>query len=462
MSEVGADVSQTRESRTFHLKPRFSLLTLLVLVTTLAVSIGLFVEPWRRARQKKKVAGEVERLGGKVIFAEPPEATGVISGWLHLIFGDEYFADVSRVFCRLRSEDDVELLHAFPEVTHLRLSGPRVTGATLERLAGLSQVSELKLSEAVISPRGLQSLTKLPQLEFLAFSNCTLLDAASQLGALTELPNLQSLTFIDCGLSDDSLKALYGAPSLTILYLHEPGISEEGILAACRSNPALAINFGGQRSKTENYIPSAEELPNVTELTFTGPHTSNKTLVALRGARSLSTLRLDRCRVTDSGLRHLLSLPRLTRLELKGSTVNATRLSELRQRPEFSDLARTDCSVTDLGLEHISDLRALTHLTVVDCQLTDQGLESVGKLMNLTKLALSGDQISDAGVRALRSLQKLNTLYLKSSQMTDDSLVVLKSMTSLRQLTLHGVSISDGGVTELQQALPNCTISLWP
>ena len=111
----------------------------------------------------------------------------------------------------------------------------------LERLASLPQLQELQLDGAVISQRGLKSLT--------------------------ELPNLRALSFQDCSLSDDSLKALYEARLLVGLRVSETDVTEAGILADPDANPALA-SISGQ---ADPQLPSVQQLPQVKELTCQGP-----------------------------------------------------------------------------------------------------------------------------------------------------------------------------------------------
>jgi hypothetical protein len=117
-------MNSTLESRPSRRKPRFSLLTLLVLVTVIGIVLGLFTNEWHGALREKQAAAEVQRLGGRVRLGDAPEANGVISGWLHLFLGDEYFAQVSSVTWRLQSEEDLDLLRAFPKMARLHLTGP--------------------------------------------------------------------------------------------------------------------------------------------------------------------------------------------------------------------------------------------------------------------------------------------------------------------------------------------------
>jgi Leucine-rich repeat (LRR) protein len=373
--------------------PRFRLQTLLVLVTAFCVVLGLIAREWHPAHRQKQAAAEVQRRGGRVRLADPPEATGVISGWLHLVLGDEYFAEVCSVTWSPGSEEDLELLHAFPRLTGLRLAGPAVTDAALRRLKGLAQLNGLTLDGGVLSEHGLESLTELPNLIFLELANCSL--------------------------SDDSLKALYGAPSLVELRLRETNVTEPAILALRAANPALAVSFGSSRSKEdpENHLPSVQQLPDVKKLAFKGPRTSDATLAVLKDARSLTALRLVCCRVTDEGLASLRSLTQLTRLEVGGTNVSDTVMSDLRKQPEFADLARSDCQITDRGLEQISHLSNLTDLAVCHCPITDDGVRQLAAMTSLRHLNVSDTAVSDVGVaelqRALPGCKIINQVQAK-------------------------------------------------
>ncbi len=331
----------------------------------------------------------------------------MISGWLHLVLGDEYFAEAIYVSLTPRSEEDIELLRAFPELPSLRLTGPGVTDSALERLPGLARLSGLQFQSAGRYERGLQSLKELPNLHYLSFENCSLFDGngARTMQWLAELPKLQSLEFETLWPKDDLPEALHGTRSLVDLYLHNVNITEAEILAMRNANPALSIHLGrrtvdiGSKRISANYFPSVQELPRVKELAFRGPRTSDATLAVLKDARCLTSLRLDRCHISDEGLSNLCGLGQLARFELAGTDVTEASLSELRQEAELSDLARSDCQITDRGLEQIGHLNALTDLIVSGCHITDDGMQYLRSLQNLTSLWLSGKDITDKGLR---------------------------------------------------------------
>lgn len=449
---------------------RFTLLTLLVLVTSIAIALGFVTREWRSAHRKRQVAETIQHIGGRVTWGKPPEAKGTIRGWLHFFLGDAYFAEARDVSFRPRSEGDLDLLHTFPGLEWLGLSGQGVTDGAIERLTSHEQLRELQLTNAVIGQPGLNALSRLPSLSYLRFSSCALSDVASERGllALRALPGVTNISFQNCGLTDDSLKALCGLPSLVDLYLNEPKVTEVGILFLRSANPALSINFDVQRSYfgsqlvLENCLPSAAKMPHVKELAFKGPCTSDRILPILKETRSLTSLRLERCRISDDGLEHLGTLMQLTKLELFGTHVSEARLSELRRAPELATLESSDCRITDAGLEHLRNLNAMTELRVVDCQITDDGMKCLQALKSLSSLTISGSGITDEGMKCLQALKSLSSLTIIGSGITDEGLRQLHELPHLSQLTLFNTSISDEGIAGIRQALPGCVVSNYP
>ena len=73
------------------------------------------------------------------------------------------------------------------------------------------------------------------------------------------------------------------------------------------------------------------------------------------------------------------------------------------------------------------------------------------------ELDLRDTKVTDAGLVHLKGLTQLEWLWLSHTQVTDAGLVHLKGMTNLQRLGLPR-QITDAGLTELQQALPDCRI----
>ena len=71
-------------------------------------------------------------------------------------------------------------------------------------------------------------------------------------------------------------------------------------------------------------------------------------------------------------------------------------------------------------------------------------------------------EITNAGLVHLKGLAKLECLDLVDTQITDAGLVHLKGMTNLQRLFFGSPQNTDAGIAELQKALPDCSIMLYP
>ena len=110
-------------------------------------------------------------------------------------------------------------------------------------------------------------------------------------------------------------------------------------------------------------------------------------------------------------------------------------------------------------------LGCLLVVGAVGCGVDNPGaeLEKLGAKIersaqgDVLEVDLRDTQITDAKLVHLSGLNKLEWLGLPS-QITDTGLVHIKGLTHLQGLTLVDSQISDAGITELKQALPNCTV----
>lgn len=142
---------------------------------------------------------------------------------------------------------------------------------------------------------------------------------------------------------------------------------------------------------------------------------------------------MNKKRITDDGLHHLLTLSKLEVLALNGTNVRGP------------------------GLKHIIHMQNLTGLTLDNTPITDVGLKYVGELRTLEWLNLNRTQITDDGLRHIAALPHLESLQLRGTTITDEGVKQLASMTSLKRVLL-GDAISTEGRAWLKAQLPNCAM----
>jgi len=114
----------------------------------------------------------------------------------------------------------------------------------------------------------------------------------------------------------------------------------------------------------------------------------------------------------------------------------------------------------DKGLTSVKGLEKLTQLTdlhLLDNQLND--LKELEKLSKLEVLNLERNQLTS--VKSLEKLTRSERLYLNDNQITD--VKGLMKLTQLRMLSLNNnPALTKAQITELQKALPNCSITANP
>lgn len=157
---------------------RFSLRTLLVITTVLAISLGLYVQS---LRDRRAAIAAVERLGAAISFNyHGPE-------WLRKLVGDEkYFWNPNAV--RFQYDDpltDDELQSAVPylknfsDLNYLAFRESQITNDGLKHLLPLAErLLVLDLSYTAVSDDGIIHLKQLPKLMFVRVKEGTAITPA--------------------------------------------------------------------------------------------------------------------------------------------------------------------------------------------------------------------------------------------------------------------------------------------
>ncbi|XP_044487447.1 disease resistance protein RPV1 isoform X2 [Mangifera indica] len=140
---------------------------------------------------------------------------------------------------------------------------------------------------------------------------------------------------------------------------------------------------------------------------------SSSAIWPLAGMTSLKELDISRCvKVTDDGIRHLLSIPTLEKLCL------------------------SETGVTENGVQLLSSLKNLSVLDLGGLPVTDRVLSSLQVLTKLQYLDLWGSKISNKGASALEMFPRLSFLNLAWTNVTK-----LPRMSSLECLNLSNCTI---------------------
>lgn len=329
---------------------QFRLRTLLLLVTLLAVWLGL------QADRARRQARAVQALGNTALFVvfdyqmpdhgpwteeqydnadtqrQPPGPA-----WLRWLIGDDYFRTVVGArhlthetipyvrdlpqlggFVNLDPnvrDEDLLLLARATKLQGLNLSCNKseLTDAGLQNLRGLANLEQLWLGDKMTGV-GLTHLRELPNLRSVACEGAT----AAGLEQAAALPALEELVLYNClAIRDDDLASLAGARRLKRLSLHLIAITDAGLARLESVSQLESLSLCGLPI-TDAGLERLAHLPHLKHLAiYQGP------LLAAPDFKGPPP--------TAEGLRHLASLPELETLTLEGFPLSDAELERLRQ-----------------------------------------------------------------------------------------------------------------------------------
>jgi hypothetical protein len=140
--------------------------------------------------------------------------------------------------------------------------------------------------------------------------------------------------------------------------------------------------------------------------------------------------------------------------------VGDARRIDLKAFSQLQTLYLIDTGFTDALLENIEGMTRLQRLYLNGSSATDVGLAHLKGLAQLQTLYLDGINITDAGLKNLEGLTQLRNLGLQDTRISDVGLANLRGLSRLQYLDLTRTRVTDDGVRALQQARPNCFISV--
>jgi hypothetical protein len=214
------------------LTARATRIILLVVVVVLS-ALGLQLSSYRGSHSQWRAAAELERLGGKIIWAwkldhqiqecrvpcyEPPS---------FVLPGDAFVAGVHISFCRdERLSETLASLDALHQLRGLAITNTSVSQAAFRHLAGLSRLEWLDLHDTPLTDAGVRCLSAVACLERLNLQDTRITDAS--LPHLAQFARLKWLNLAGTGVT---------AAGLAFLKAHLPNTE---ILSADAAPPPAA------------------------------------------------------------------------------------------------------------------------------------------------------------------------------------------------------------------------------
>lgn len=299
---------------------------------------------------------------------------------------------------------------------------------------------------------------------------------------------------------------------LVFVLLQIVGHSEEHVEKVRKTKVAYneSLRWRPEANRSESrFQADLTNNPNRVKAEYSDLNLTENCLKLVGRMSRLQELKLTRCTLSDSWLKHIEKLP-LTGLGLGGTPVTDRAIPYILKFPNLTSLQLGDTEVTDKGLEllstsrsirylklnvgrcitndgfkhigkmtqlvsldindpvavtgeclaHLTKLKNLTHLYMENARLTNEDLRHLPALINLSSLELSNCQLDDASAAELAKLSSLRNLDIGGSNITDKGLATLTKLRHLNHLSAKACQkISSGAIDEFSRQIPNCKVA---
>lgn len=309
---------------------QFSLRTLLVLVTLIAVPLAWFVSGPERQRRA------VNELLARGVYLDFEREAGGVPGdecWLP----EAYFRRVREVFIsRAKHTDELlEIAAELPGVTLLTIRQSDTTAKGAAYLGTMTSLKVLTLGEPQSDDTWLPHIGKLRNLVRLDMTSDHFTGAG--LVHLQDLTNLEGLFFWGAPLDDQGLQHLQKMTKLKSLRL-PPSISDAGLIHLTPLQSLQELNLRATRIQGAGLL-HLQALPALQYLNMRSSRLEDDGLVFLTRCPALNNVDVRNTRVTIAGVEKLLFASKLTYLwfdedEQKASEEVARINAELSRRQQ--------------------------------------------------------------------------------------------------------------------------------
>ena len=183
---------------------------------------------------------------------------------------------------------------------------------------------------------------------------------------------------------------------------------------------------------------SLSEMPQIEGLFVCGNdefQITDETLGWLSSLNRLRKFELSGCRVSGVGLVHINNPGQLDCLDLSSTLLNDDTIDVIKRFPNLTNLSLWETKVTDAGLRHLLSCDSLQSIDLASTRVTDKGIQLLIELQELQSLSLHNTRCTDGCKDSLLRLPKL-----KEVEFGDDQV----SPSTVEQLLGKGVNVRHG------------------
>jgi hypothetical protein len=348
---------------------RFSLRTLLVLITLISLVLGCYIV---RVRNEQQAALTINEASGAIVYdwqIRPPgsdpavESTPPGPAWIRKFLGPHWLDRIVEV--RLNENSNPDKKNRFALVSphleklqllrSLQLYGENCGNFDFQLLGRLRQLEELTLyKKTEITQDDAAALAAATHLRELHIKSAKI--SAKALSELAAMPNLEELD-IDCfyfepstgkttkqyQLGDDAAEVLANFPKLRSLMVFQTQIRDKGLAALCRLErlETLVVSSPSVTSASFDAVVKLKHLKHLGTWQWKINDADFAKLSQLPNLRSLGLV----TRLSDESVTHLVKLDQIERLTIRGPKITDDSLPNLARFKKLEWLDMSDTSV---------------------------------------------------------------------------------------------------------------------
>ena len=254
---------------------RFSLRTLLILVTAACIFLGMKMS---KVHKQNQVVDTIGKLGGKVLFKyENKECVSAnrpsgfwSQSWLRRITTSNFFREAVKVDLSAEhfsenpdlqvTDAHIAILPNAPTLEVILLAHrEKISDESLKYIAQLKRLRIITLGSTGVEGRGLRHLVALPKLEGLHLAFLPLSDA--DILPLASASNLKWINLNHTNISDNGLSTVGKLASLEKLYLNSTEITDAGLTKLYGLSQLRIIMLGNTNVTNKGFDNLQQALP---------------------------------------------------------------------------------------------------------------------------------------------------------------------------------------------------------
>lgn len=281
--------------------------------------------------------------------------------------------------------------------------------------------------------------------------------------SLKVVRRMTDLVTLDLQITDVTGRGMEYLTALPALRYLAVGVSEDFDIAVrhLREMTQLVALVGGS-AITDKDLRGLAPLANLThlELSSSTASVSDAGVRHLQAFPRLLNLKLVSRQLTDDALAHFPVLGALQKLELTTHKEGAggLDLAAIVRLSALQELRLPHNALTGAGFEHFAGLPRLKLIDLSNNPIRDKGFARLRVPPTLEHLMLNYTKITDASLAKLELPPSVTNLDLQGVPVTDASIPHLARFTSLSHLSLVSTKFTYAGAERLSEALPYCTI----